>query len=466
MSGIWWLALLAFVLPSHTEVLNVTDALFEEHKDSKLLLGFQASFCGEPCQKKDELLTEFEAKFGQSVRVGRVSHDQDLVIRFNIEVYPTVLYFREGSYYIYDGNNTLDTLVKFCAGDFQHYNPNPVPPALNLKSYVIPLNDSDFERKVMTRRGSYWVVMFSDSSSSEQKAIDVHYTELARAMKGKVRVAQMDKSKGKATFARFNIGQLPQLFVFRGGKRYGFPNDFVYEDMLSFAEGGFANLTAIDVAPLATTDDETSDVVVLSDATFDTTTNAMSSRGKTWFVEFYAPWCGHCKAIASTWEDVARELKAKMHVAKLDCVANKNTSERFDIPGFPTLLLFRGGKYWKYDGTLRTKEAFIEWALQDFSKKEGAPVPPPVGQPPPAPTFVDQLYGATSAFTAMWEYNQWAVLGLFGGGVLAGSGFTFYLYLLRFLLTTAVENNRVKPAHPSAKKAAEKKPAAKKAKKN
>lgn len=462
MLGIWWLALL--VLPSFAEVLNVTDSVFEEQKDNKLLLGFHASFCGEPCQKNDELLTEFEAKYGQSIRVGRVAHNQDLVLRFNIEVYPTVLYFREGSYYIYDGNRSLDTLIKFCAGDFQHYNPNPVPPALNLTSYVIPLNDSDFERKVMSRRGSYWVVLFADSADRNYQMVDVHYEELAKAMKGKVRVARLDKSKGKSTLARFSMDELPQLFVFRGGKRYPFSAEFVYEDMLNFAEGAFVNQTAIEVTPLATTDDETSDVVVLSDQTFDSTTNAMSARSKTWFVEFYAPWCGHCKAIAPAWEEVARELKAKMHVAKLDCVANKNTSERFDIPGFPTLLLFRGGKYWKYDGTLRTKEAFIEWALQDFSKKEGAPVPPPLGQPPPEPTVVDQLYGATAAFTAMWEYNQWAVVGLFGTGVLAGSGFTLYLFLLRFLLTTAAENNRGKPRSQAAPKN-DKKPSAKKAKK-
>ncbi|PHJ20212.1 thioredoxin domain-containing protein [Cystoisospora suis] len=76
----------------------------------------------------------------------------------------------------------------------------------------------------------------------------------------------------------------------------------------------------------------------LTDATFEHDTQA--STGATtgdWFVKFYAPWCGHCKAMAAAWEDLAKELKGKINVAKLDATSNSITAKRFKIQGFPTL---------------------------------------------------------------------------------------------------------------------------------
>jgi thiol-disulfide isomerase/thioredoxin len=55
---------------------------------------------------------------------------------------------------------------------------------------------------------------------------------------------------------------------------------------------------------------EDDDVVVLTDESFESTTQASSGQttGK-WFVEFYAPWCGHCKSLAGPWAELAAKMK-------------------------------------------------------------------------------------------------------------------------------------------------------------
>jgi len=83
-------------------------------------------------------------------------------------------------------------------------------------------------------------------------------------------------------------------------------------------------------------------LVVLGDADFDTKVGA----GGTWLIKFYAPWCGHCKRLAPTWDQLATELAAEgsaAHVAKVDCTVHKSVCEKMEVRGYPTLLGFKDG---------------------------------------------------------------------------------------------------------------------------
>ncbi|MEO6984634.1 MAG: thioredoxin TrxA [Paralcaligenes sp.] len=61
-------------------------------------------------------------------------------------------------------------------------------------------------------------------------------------------------------------------------------------------------------------------------------------------VDYWAAWCGPCKAIAPLIEAVAQEYQGRVTVAKLDVDANPETSAKFGIRGIPTLMVFKGGK--------------------------------------------------------------------------------------------------------------------------
>ncbi|GIX38565.1 MAG: thioredoxin [Silanimonas sp.] len=61
-------------------------------------------------------------------------------------------------------------------------------------------------------------------------------------------------------------------------------------------------------------------------------------------VDFWAEWCGPCKAIAPLLDDVARAYAGKVKVVKLNIDENPQTPRQYAVRGIPTLMLFKGGK--------------------------------------------------------------------------------------------------------------------------
>jgi len=83
------------------------------------------------------------------------------------------------------------------------------------------------------------------------------------------------------------------------------------------------------------------DVVTLEDSTFDA---EVLKSDLPVLVDFWAVWCGPCKAIAPAVEELAREYKGKLKVAKLDIDSHQQVPQKFGIRSIPTLLIFKGGR--------------------------------------------------------------------------------------------------------------------------
>ena len=83
------------------------------------------------------------------------------------------------------------------------------------------------------------------------------------------------------------------------------------------------------------------DIVVLQDATFDT--EVLKSDVPV-LVDCWAVWCGPCKAIAPTVDELAKQYKGKVKVAKLDVDEHQQVPQQYGIRSIPTLLVFKGGR--------------------------------------------------------------------------------------------------------------------------
>ena len=83
------------------------------------------------------------------------------------------------------------------------------------------------------------------------------------------------------------------------------------------------------------------EVLEVSDATFD---QEVLRSEQPVLVDFWAVWCGPCKAIAPIVDSLAAQYAGKLKVAKVNVDQNSATPSRYGIRGIPALLLFKGGK--------------------------------------------------------------------------------------------------------------------------
>jgi protein disulfide-isomerase A1 len=147
------------------------------------------------------------------------------------------------------------------------------------------------------------------------------------------------------------------------GKGISFLMGDVEASQGAFQEGNVLPYKKSEAVP--TVNDEPVKIVVA-----DNFQDIVINSGKNVLLEFYAPWCGHCKKLAPILDEVAVSLQndADVVIAKIDATANDIPSDVFDVKGYPTLY-FRSasGNLLQYDGD-RTKDDMIEFIQKNRDK--------------------------------------------------------------------------------------------------
>jgi thioredoxin 1 len=83
-------------------------------------------------------------------------------------------------------------------------------------------------------------------------------------------------------------------------------------------------------------------------------------------VDFWAEWCGPCKMIGPSLEEISVELGAKAKIVKINIDENPNTPSKFGVRGIPTLMVFKGGKLAATKVGAAPKNALQSWIEQSI----------------------------------------------------------------------------------------------------
>jgi protein disulfide-isomerase-like protein len=167
------------------------------------------------------------------------------------------------------------------------------------------------------------------------KAMVGAYDEIAEAFskESQVVIADVDADAHKELATRFGVSGFPTLKFFKKGSTE--PVDYSggreAADIIEFINKEAGTRARIAKAASA--------VTVLSADNFD---GIVLDTTKDVFVEFYAPWCGHCKRLTPIWEKLSSVFKNEPNlvIANLDADANKDLATKYGVSGFPTLIYF------------------------------------------------------------------------------------------------------------------------------
>jgi thioredoxin 2 len=84
-------------------------------------------------------------------------------------------------------------------------------------------------------------------------------------------------------------------------------------------------------------------------------------------VDFWAPWCGPCRGFAPTFEAVSKISEGKLVFIKLNTENFPNVSQKFNIRGIPTLMVFKNGKEFARESGAFPLETFKKWVAQFYT---------------------------------------------------------------------------------------------------
>ncbi|KAK8951956.1 Protein disulfide isomerase-like 2-3 [Platanthera zijinensis] len=252
---------------------------------------------------------------------------------------------------------------------------SPAGALYSASSPVLQLNPSNFKSKVLNSNGVVLVEFFAPWCGHCQ-ALTPIWEKVATVLKGVATVAALDADAHKSLAQEYEIKGFPTIKVYVPGKP---PVDYQgARDVKHIAEFVLKQVKALlkerlDGKSTSGSSDksEPSSSVELTSQNFD---NEVIKSKDLWIVEFFAPWCGHCKKLAPEWKKAANNLKGKVKLGHIDCDAEKSLMSRFNVQGFPTILVFGVDKDspFPYEGA-RAASAIESFALEQLESNVSPP---------------------------------------------------------------------------------------------
>ncbi|XP_042489632.1 protein disulfide isomerase-like 2-3 [Macadamia integrifolia] len=242
-------------------------------------------------------------------------------------------------------------------------------------SPVVQLNPSNFKSKVLNSNGLVLVEFFAPWCGHCQ-ALTPIWEKTATVLKGVATVVALDADTHKSLAQEYGIRGFPTIKVFAPGKP---PADYQgARDVKPIAEFALQQVRCRSFERLngkaaggSSEKSEPSASVELTSRNFD----EMVLKSKDlWIVEFFAPWCGHCKMLAPELKKAANNLKGKVKLGHVDCDSEKSLMSRFNVEGFPPIMVFGADKDspFPYEGA-RAASAIETFALEQLETNVAPP---------------------------------------------------------------------------------------------
>ncbi|EPQ30820.1 uncharacterized protein PFL1_01719 [Pseudozyma flocculosa PF-1] len=255
-----------------------------------------------------------------------------------------------------------------------------------LKAESVPLIDELGPENFMTYAGSGLPLayLFADPESKDLQSQVESLRPLAKENKGKLNFVWIDAVKFANHAKSLNIQSenWPAFAIQDIEKNLKFPLEDIASDLTSKVSSFVGQYTKGDLKPSIKSEpipaDQDGPVHVLVSDEFD---KIVGDDSKDMLVEFYAPWCGHCKKLAPTYDQLGEKYAAhkdKVLIAKMDATANDiPPSAGFQIQSFPTIKFkAAGSKEWiEFQGD-RSLEGFVEFIGQNGKHKVSVDLEP------------------------------------------------------------------------------------------
>ncbi len=233
--------------------------------------------------------------------------------------------------------------------------------------FSTPIRTSEQSIDRVLKAGLPVLLIFERRNCPTCQQLDPTLERLAQRFAGKALLARIDADDNPGLVRKYNITDLPALIFIRNGATVAQTSGVAPEASLqawlqylsdggsqpplpkgpsvplrssSVTENGTAHHRPSAHRPVGERHQQ-SEPITLSDATFD---QIVGQSKQPVLVDFWAPWCGPCRAVAPAVERLAHEFAGRAVVAKLNVDENPYTAQRFGITGIPALYIFKDGR--------------------------------------------------------------------------------------------------------------------------
>lgn len=341
-----------------SEVVHLTDLTFDEFmaREKSVLVMFYAPWCGH-CKRAKPHFVSAAAKMVKEDIPGKLAavdctSESELGKRFQIKGFPTIKYFKDGEV-AFDAGEAREeaTILKLMRDPSEP--PAPPPPEkawADEETAVLHLTEETF--KPVLKKKKHVLVIFYAPWCGHCKKAKPEFTAAAAEMADnpKVAFAAVDCTLERSVCTAYNVGGFPtfKYFSYYNKEQKDYDGGRTSKDFVRFMSDP-QSPTAGQAPPPPSPEEEWAGLdgsLYLKHLRSSEFEEYLRFKD-TVLVMFYAPWCGHCKAMKPEYARAAKQLTEEgvSHVlATVDATQERELGNKFDIQGYPTIKFFRRGK--------------------------------------------------------------------------------------------------------------------------